>query len=397
MASVCGGTLALMDAGIPIKTPVAGIAMGLIKEGDRLAVLSDILGDEDHLGDMDFKICGTKTGVTAVQMDIKIDGLTREILDTALRQAKEGRMHILGKMAEALAAPREEMSQYAPRIHTLRVKPDQIREIIGPGGKTIRGITAQTGVAIEVEDDGTVHIASPDGIAVQKAIDIIKGLTTEPEVGEYYMGVVKRLAEFGAFVEILPGTDGLVHISELDQKRVQTVQDVCKEGDEMLVKVIAIDRATGKIRLSRRANHRRDPRHRPQLPRRRVVDGAAMTDAPRILYRRLRPTALAPRYMSAGAAGLDLASAADEAITVAAGGARRRPHGPGLRDPGGVRGTGPAALGARAQGRDHDPQRARDDRQRLPRRGPGAARQFGRHRRTSSNRVTASRSSSSRP
>jgi polyribonucleotide nucleotidyltransferase len=252
MASVCGGTLALMDAGIPIKTPVAGIAMGLIKEGDRIAVLSDILGDEDHLGDMDFKICGTKTGVTAVQMDIKIDGLTREILDTALRQAKEGRFHILGKMAEALAAPREEMSQWAPRIHTLRVKPDQIREIIGPGGKTIRGITAQTGVAIEVEDDGTVHIASPDGIAVKKAIDIIKGLTTEPEVGEFYMGVVKRLAEFGAFVEILPGTDGLVHISELDNKRVQTVQDVCKEGDEMLVKVIAIDRQTGKIRLSRK-------------------------------------------------------------------------------------------------------------------------------------------------
>ena len=252
MASVCGGTLSLMDAGIPIKTPVAGIAMGLIKEGDRIAVLSDILGDEDHLGDMDFKICGTKTGVTAVQMDIKIDGLTREILDTALRQAKDGRFHILGKMAEALAAPREEMSKYAPRITTLRVKPDQIREIIGPGGKTIRGITAQTGVAIEVEDDGTVHIASPDGVAVKKAIDIIKGLTTEPEVGEFYLGVVKRLAEFGAFVEILPGTDGLVHISELDEKRVRTVQDVCKEGDEMLVKVIGIDRATGKIRLSRR-------------------------------------------------------------------------------------------------------------------------------------------------
>ncbi|HTA17671.1 MAG TPA: polyribonucleotide nucleotidyltransferase [Polyangia bacterium] len=253
MASVCGGTLSLMDAGVPIKTPVAGIAMGLIKEGDRVAVLSDILGDEDHLGDMDFKICGTKTGVTAVQMDIKIQGLTREILDTALRQAKDGRFHILGKMAEALAAPREEMSLFAPRIHTLRVKPDQIREIIGPGGKTIRGITAQTGVAIEVQDDGTVLIASPDGIAVKKAIDIIKGLTTEPEVGEYYVGVVKRLAEFGAFVEILPGTDGLVHISELDEKRVQTVQDICKEGDEMLVKVIGIDRATGKIRLSRRA------------------------------------------------------------------------------------------------------------------------------------------------
>ncbi|MEA2696055.1 MAG: polyribonucleotide nucleotidyltransferase [Myxococcales bacterium] len=252
MASVCGGTLSLMDAGIPVRTPIAGIAMGLIKEGDRVAVLSDILGDEDHLGDMDFKICGSKTGVTAVQMDIKIQGLTREILETALRQAREGRLFILGKMAEALAGPREEMSRYAPRIHTLRVKPDQIREIIGPGGKTIRGITAQTGVAIEVEDDGTVHIASPDGIAVQKAIDIIKGLTTEPEVGEFYMGVVRRLAEFGAFVEILPGTDGLVHISELDDKRVRAVQDVCKEGDEMVVKVIGIDRASGKIRLSRR-------------------------------------------------------------------------------------------------------------------------------------------------
>jgi polyribonucleotide nucleotidyltransferase len=252
MASVCGGTLSLMDGGVPIKTPVAGIAMGLIKEGERVAVLSDILGDEDHLGDMDFKICGSKAGVTAVQMDIKIQGLTREILDTALRQAREGRMFILGKMAEALAAPREDLSRYAPRIHTLRVKPDQIREIIGPGGKTIRGITAQTGVSIEVEDDGTVHIASPDGIAVKKAIDIIKGLTTEPEVGEFYMGVVKRIAEFGAFVEILPGTDGLVHISELDEKRVREVKDVCKEGDEMLVKVIGIDRASGKIRLSRR-------------------------------------------------------------------------------------------------------------------------------------------------
>ena len=253
MASVCGGILSLMDGGVPIKTPVAGIAMGLIKEGDRVAVLSDILGDEDHLGDMDFKICGSKQGVTAVQMDIKIQGLTREILETALRQARDGRIHILGKMAEALATHRDDLSRYAPRIHTLRVKPDQIREIIGPGGKTIRGITAQTGVSIEVEDDGTVHIASPDGIAVKKAIDIIKGLTTEPEVGEYYMGVVKRLAEFGAFVEILPGTDGLVHISELDSKRVNRVEDVCKEGDEMVVKVIAIDRATGKIRLSRRA------------------------------------------------------------------------------------------------------------------------------------------------
>jgi len=252
MASVCGGTLSLMDAGVPIKTPVAGIAMGLIKEGDRVAILSDILGDEDHLGDMDFKICGSKQGVTAVQMDIKIQGLTREILENALRQAKDARLYILGKMAEALSVPRDDLSRYSPRIHTLQVKPDQIREIIGPGGKTIRGITAQTGVSIEVEDDGTVHIASPDGIAVKKAIDIIKGLTTEPEVGEFYMGVVKRLAEFGAFVEILPGTDGLVHISELDAQRVRTVQDICKEGDEMLVKVIGIDRATGKIRLSRK-------------------------------------------------------------------------------------------------------------------------------------------------
>jgi polyribonucleotide nucleotidyltransferase len=252
MASVCGGSLSLMDAGVPITTPVGGIAMGLIKEGDRVAILSDILGDEDHLGDMDFKVCGTKKGVTAVQMDIKIQGLTRQILETALNQAKDARFHILGKMAEALVAPRPELNKFAPRIFTLKVKPDQIREIIGPGGKTIRGITAQTGVAIEVEDDGTVHIASPDGVMAQKAIDIIKGLTTEPEVGEFYQGVVRRIADFGAFVEILPGTDGLVHISELDEKRVRQVDDICKEGDEMLVKVIGIDRATGKIRLSRK-------------------------------------------------------------------------------------------------------------------------------------------------
>ncbi len=252
MASVCGGSLSLMDAGVPIQTPVAGIAMGLIKEGDRVAVLSDILGDEDHLGDMDFKVCGTKKGITAVQMDIKIQGLTRQILESALSQAREGRIHILAKMAEALTTQREELNRYAPRIFTLKVKPDQIREIIGPGGKTIRGITAQTGVAIEVEDDGTVHIASPDGIMAQKAIDIIKGLTTEPEVGEFYMGVVRRIVDFGAFVEILPGTDGLVHISELDAGRVNQVIDICKEGEEMVVKVIAIDRATGKIRLSRK-------------------------------------------------------------------------------------------------------------------------------------------------
>ena len=252
MASVCGGSLALMDAGVPIKTPVAGIAMGLIKDGDRTAVLSDILGDEDHLGDMDFKVCGTKDGVTAIQMDIKIEGLSREILEKALIQAKEGRIFILSRMAESLSAARPELNRYAPRITTLRVRPEQIRDIIGPGGKTIRGIVAETGVAIDVEDDGTVHIASPDAIAAQKAIDIIKGLTAEASVGEYYMGTVKRIVDFGAFVEVLPGTDGLVHISELDKERVREVTDICREGDKMLVKVIAIDHQTGKIRLSRK-------------------------------------------------------------------------------------------------------------------------------------------------
>jgi len=252
MASVCGGSLAMMDAGVPLKAPVAGVAMGLIKEGDRVAVLSDILGDEDHLGDMDFKVTGTQKGVTAVQMDIKIQGLTREILEKALLQARDGRIHILGKMAEALSAPRSELNTYAPRITTLQVRPEQVRDIIGPGGKVIRGIIAQTGVAIDVEDDGTVNVASSDGISAQKAIDIIRGLTAEPEVGEFYQGVVRRVVDFGAFVEIMPGTDGLVHISELDQGRVNQVTDVCKEGDEMLVKVIAIDRQTGKVRLSRK-------------------------------------------------------------------------------------------------------------------------------------------------
>jgi polyribonucleotide nucleotidyltransferase len=200
---------------------------------------------------MDFKVTGTKHGVTALQMDIKIQGLSREILQKALHQAKEGRLHILGKMAEALAAPREELSKYSPRIFTLTVKPDRIRDIIGPGGKMIRAIIEQTGVAIDVEDDGTVSIASSDDASAKKAIDIIKGLTTEPEVGQFYNGVVRRIVDFGAFVEILPGTDGLVHISELDQGHVKNVSDVVKEGDEILVKVIGIDRA-GKIRLSRK-------------------------------------------------------------------------------------------------------------------------------------------------
>jgi polyribonucleotide nucleotidyltransferase len=252
MATVCGGTLSLMDAGVPITAPVGGIAMGLIKEGDKVAVLSDILGDEDHLGDMDFKVCGTQGGVTAIQMDIKVQGLSREILEAALNQAKQGRLHILGKMAGTLAAPRDDLSPHAPRIFTIRIKPDRIRDVIGPGGKMIRAIIEQTGVAIDVEDDGTISIASPDDAGARKAIDIIKGLTQEPEVGEFYMGVVRRIVEFGAFVEILPGTEGLLHISELDQKRIARVEDVLKEGDEVLVKVLAVDPRAGKIKLSRK-------------------------------------------------------------------------------------------------------------------------------------------------
>jgi polyribonucleotide nucleotidyltransferase len=257
MASVCGGSLALMDAGVPIGAAVSGIAMGLIYEKgdngapDRIAILSDILGDEDHLGDMDFKVCGTRKGITSVQMDIKIQGLSREVMTRALRQAREGRLYILDKMAQTMPAPNKDLSRYAPRIYTLNVKPDRIRDIIGPGGKMIRAIIEQTGVAIDVKDDGTVSIASPDGPSAQKAIDIIKGLTAEPEVGGFYMGVVRRIVDFGAFVEILPGTDGLIHVTELDSGYVKQVTDVVKEGDEVLVKVIGIDRA-GKIRLSRK-------------------------------------------------------------------------------------------------------------------------------------------------
>jgi polyribonucleotide nucleotidyltransferase len=251
MAAVCGGCMSLMDAGVPIKAPVAGIAMGLIKEGDKYAILSDILGDEDHLGDMDFKVCGTSRGITAIQMDIKIEGLSREILTQALEQAKEGRLHILGKMLETLPTVRADLSKYAPRITTVKVKPDQIRLIIGPGGKTIKGIVDQTGVSIDVEDDGTVNVASSDPEAVKKALDIIKGLTAEPEIGTIYKGPVKRIADFGAFVEILPNVDGLVHISELAHHRVERVEDVVKEGEEIEVKVLSVDRE-GKVRLSRR-------------------------------------------------------------------------------------------------------------------------------------------------
>ena len=251
MAAVCGGCLSLMDAGVPIKSPVAGIAMGLIMEGDKYAVLSDILGDEDHLGDMDFKVCGTSRGVTAIQMDIKIAGLSRVILQQALDQARAGRLHILGKMLETLPTHRPELNKWAPRITTVKVKPDQIRLIIGPGGKTIKGIVDQTGVAIDVEDDGTVNVASADSEAVKRALDIIRGLTAEAEVGATYTGTVKRITDFGAFVEVLPNTDGLVHISELAHTRVERVEDVLKEGDTVDVKVLSVDRE-GKIRLSRR-------------------------------------------------------------------------------------------------------------------------------------------------
>jgi polyribonucleotide nucleotidyltransferase len=251
MASVCGGCLSLMDAGVPIEAPVAGIAMGLIKEGDRVAILSDILGDEDHLGDMDFKVCGTAKGITAIQMDIKITGVSRDILARALEQARVGRLFILDKMLAVVPGPRAEISKFAPRITTIKIRPERIKDIIGPGGKVIRDIIARTGCSIDVDDSGAVAIASPNGEAIENAIKMIKNLTQEAEIGRVYLGTVRRLAEFGAFVELFPGTDGLVHISELAEKRVENVSDVVKEGDEVLVKVISVDR-TGKIRLSRK-------------------------------------------------------------------------------------------------------------------------------------------------
>ncbi|HEY4743162.1 MAG TPA: polyribonucleotide nucleotidyltransferase [Desulfuromonadaceae bacterium] len=251
MASVCGGSMSLMDAGVPVSAPVAGIAMGLIKEGEKVAILSDILGDEDHLGDMDFKVAGTSEGVTALQMDIKIGGVTKEIMQQALKQAREGRLHILGKMAETLAAPRAEMSPFAPRITTIWIKTDRIRDVIGTGGKNIRNITETTGVTVDIEDTGRINIASTSKEACDMAIQMIRGLTDEAEEGKLYMGTVRKIMDFGAFVEIMPGTDGLVHISELDTKRVKTVTDVLNEGDKVLVKCIGIDK-NGKIKLSRK-------------------------------------------------------------------------------------------------------------------------------------------------
>jgi polyribonucleotide nucleotidyltransferase len=251
MATVCSGSMALMDAGVPFFKPVAGIAMGLIQEDGKTAVLSDILGDEDHLGDMDFKVVGTKDGITALQMDMKVDGLDRSILEKALRQAKNGRLHILREMAKAIREPRADLSVYAPRIVNIFIKPDRIKDIIGPGGKTIRGISEQTGCQLEVDDSGKVSISSRDPEGTQRAIALVQALVQEPEVGKVYQGTVRKIMEFGAFVEILPGTDGLVHISELADGRVNRVEDILTEGDEVLVKCIGVDR-TGKIKLSRR-------------------------------------------------------------------------------------------------------------------------------------------------
>jgi polyribonucleotide nucleotidyltransferase len=251
MASVCGGCLALMDAGVPIKSPVAGIAMGLVKEGDKYAILTDIAGAEDHFGDMDFKVAGTKDGITALQMDIKVGGITPQIMAEALAQAKAARLHILDKMLSALAEPRTKISTYAPHIHTIYINPAKIGELIGPGGKVIRGIVEQTGAKIDVENDGRVNVAAVDESSASKALKIIKDMMAEAELNKTYLGKVVRLADFGAFVEIFPGTDGLLHISEVAEHRIRDIRDELKEGDQLLVKVISID--GNKIRLSRKA------------------------------------------------------------------------------------------------------------------------------------------------
>jgi polyribonucleotide nucleotidyltransferase len=253
MASVCGGSLSLMDAGVPIKDAVAGVAMGLVSDGTKTVVLTDIIGDEDHYGDMDFKVTGTKDGITALQMDIKIDGVTREIMEQALSQAKEGRLHILSKMNESISRARSKLSEYAPVIAKLKIKPDKIKILIGPSGKMIKEISAKTDSTINVDDDGNVVVASPDEELSNAAIELINAIVQEAEVGKLYNGKVRKIMDFGAFVEILPGTDGLIHISQLDKERVNKVTDILHEGDEVLVKVIDIDKKSGKIALSRKA------------------------------------------------------------------------------------------------------------------------------------------------
>jgi len=251
MASVCGGSLSLMDAGVPLKRAVAGVAMGLVMEGNRYAILSDIAGAEDHYGDMDFKVTGTTEGITALQMDIKIGGINAQILSEALEQARKGRLHILNIMTQAINAPRTEISQYAPRIITINIHPDKIREVIGPGGKMIRSITEETGAKIDIADDGTISIASADGEAAQAAIARIRAITAEAEIGETYLGTVSRIVDFGAFVEILPGLDGLLHISEISDRRIKDVRDELKEGQQVMVKCIG--KEGNKVKLSRKA------------------------------------------------------------------------------------------------------------------------------------------------
>jgi polyribonucleotide nucleotidyltransferase len=253
MASVCGGALSLMDAGVPITAPVAGIAMGLIKEGDKFVVLTDIQGLEDHFGDMDFKVAGTKDGISAIQMDIKIDGLSREIMAKALHQAKEARLHILSRMDTALMAPRTSLSQYAPQIEKIKINPEKIGMLIGPGGKNIKRIQEEHKAIIEVSDDGTVQVVGQDAASLRSAVQAVRDSTAEAEEGKTYLGKVVKIMEFGAFVNILPNVDGLCHISELAEGRVGKVEDVVREGDEILVKCIGVDAGSGKIRLSRKA------------------------------------------------------------------------------------------------------------------------------------------------
>ena len=329
MATVCGGSLAMMDAGVPIKAPVAGVAMGLIMEGQKYAVLTDILGDEDHLGDMDFKVCGTDKGITAIQMDIKIAGLAQEIMSEALDQAREGRLHILEKMNEVMATHRPELSKYAPRIQTLKVKPDQIRVVIGPGGKMIKAITDQTGAKIDISDDGTVSIASPDGEALKKAIEIIESLTIEPEIGTKYKGIVRRVENYGAFLEIAPGKDGLLHITDMDWNFVEKVSDIMDLGDEVEVVISDIDRE-GRIRLSRKQLLEKPEGYvEPERKERREGGG---------------------RGRDGGRGGRD-------------GGRGGRDGGRGRRDGGGGRGRDRdrgGRGGARAGGRDGDRERSRD-------------------------------------
>ena len=249
MASVCGASLALMDAGVPLKSPVAGIAMGLVKEGDDFAVLTDILGDEDHLGDMDFKVAGTANGVTALQMDIKIEGINEEIMEVALEQALQARLHILAEMNKVISTPREKLSDNAPQFHTMKVDSDKIRDVIGKGGATIRSITEETGASVDIEDDGTIKVYAVDGDSLQKAIDRITEITAEAEIGRIYEGKVVRIVDFGAFVNFLPGKDGLVHISQIAHERVSSVTDYLEEGQMVSVKCLDVDNR-GRIKLS---------------------------------------------------------------------------------------------------------------------------------------------------